>query len=229
MDTQVGQTSNIDTMKTTSYILLLAACIPSLSFAAAETPPCVPYFSMFTDQRETPNTSLKQKQGKYALHAYFWCSNEVGISKSYGVVCSTEVNSCTAAMVSAGIQAFLDAVDKKSHYKAVWAANVEYDCDVPEVTNLTTWPGRMCREHNRIFKANKAQWEAGIIAPEWRIKAHPTTPDRPYYKTDDMNHLLGRVATGKLCDPTKYFKMTGKDAWMTWDATGYVTLCTRIK
>lgn len=155
--------------------------------------------------------------------------------KPYGYTCSYEGNECNTLKGVQWIRETLNLTDaqKLPSVTTAWNSNIKYDCDDPASVTRTDYVGKICTEHNWLYANRKAVWLANYKPPIWKVKP-PVAPatTRPAYTL--INGVLGtremaRVVAWKWCDHTKPYLFSGTNAYMQYDATGYVTLCFRDK
>lgn len=232
----------------TKYAIALFAIWLSLGNVHA-APPCVPMIPG-TAQRLVGEPKLYQNTDR--AHAYWFCEDGAGKRSLWSATC-TYGHDCLSLDVVAGALKIAGASDANRAATFSEVYRLKYNCDAPISRSDTSWQALACREHLAIRNKNKAAWIAALPAyvpwttpaapvEVWKMKP-PIAPatTRPAYTLTVPavspgsavlpvrgTKEMARVPKDTVCKPAGPRLASGADAWMTYDATGYVVLCSKV-
>lgn len=150
------------------YLFLALLIAPVLALSQAAPPMCIPTVNGYPME-----LFPRVHQTSTSCHLYYLCQNKAGTSGEVaGVSWPKSALPCTAdAMMAVLWPKALEvqaASAKVGTAHRLWRAGVAFGCDDPRVHGENSDRGRMCRERNSVFVANRASWWTLPAGAEWR-------------------------------------------------------------
>lgn len=147
--------------------LFLALLTPVLALAQAATPACIPMVNGY------PQGLPVIYQTTRYCHAYWMCNAKNGASGVVeGLSWRRSLSACTTdAVFQVAWPKAMEvhaASAKVGTAHRLWRESVTFGCDDPRVHGENSDRGRMCRERNAVFVANRAIWWSLPTGGEWR-------------------------------------------------------------
>lgn len=149
-------------------ILIFALIAPAFAFAQAAPPMCIPMVNGYPQGLPVAHQTTRY------CHAFWLCNTKAGDSgtvegiswrRSTWSSCSTDAVLQVAWPKAMEVQ---QASAKVGTAHRLWRESVAFGCDDPRIHAEDSDRGRMCRERNAVFVANRDRWWKLPAGGEWR-------------------------------------------------------------
>lgn len=151
-----------------TFAFFILVCIsPVHAQAQAATPMCIPMVNGYPQ-----GLPVVHPTSRYC-HAYWMCNTKAGDAGTVeGVSWPRTMSACTSDAMLLAIwpraMEVQQASAKVGTAHRLWREGVAFGCDDPRVHAEDSDRGRMCRERNAVFAANRDRWWKLPTGGEWR-------------------------------------------------------------
>lgn len=142
--------------------------VGSYAIGQSSVPMCIPMVNGYPQGLPVVHTTTRY------CHAYWLCNTKVGDAGTVEGLSwrRTSWSSCsTDAVLNAAWPKAMEvqqASAKVGTAHRLWREGVAFGCDDPKVHAEDSDRGRMCRERNAVFVANRDRWWKLPAGGEWR-------------------------------------------------------------